>query len=133
MLAERHGFPRDVSVGAGSRGWQVRVEVEEQGGDHRTAHHKASRIKASVPDDNVRDIRRRLWEGGLGRGGVMQTGKRDIIERWEDVMLSYKFKMMVDDDANLAEYGVHPGCKCLIAVDKNKLGKPPPFKSDYWA
>ena len=84
-------------------------------------------------DDTVRDIRRRLWEGGLGRGGVMQTGKRDIIERWEDVMLSYKFKMMVDDDANLAEYGVPPGCKCLIAVDKNKLGKPPPFKSDYWA
>ena len=91
------------------------------------------RIKASVHDDTVRDIRRRLWEGGLGRGDKMETGARDVIECWEDVMLSYKFKMMVDDDANLFSYGVPPGCKCLIAVDKNKFGKKLPFKSDYWA
>ena len=91
------------------------------------------RVRASV-FDTVRDTKRRLWEGGLGRGGDMNTGKRKVIERWEDVVLVFAGKRMVEDEKALSEYGVPPGCKCLVAIDKRLLqpGNKPDADSAYW-
>ena len=77
-------------------------------------------------------VKRRLWEGGCGRGSEMSTGKRKLIERWEDIVLIYAGQTMADDRA-LAEYHVPPGCKTMIAIDRRILdsGKPDP-DSAYW-
>lgn len=89
------------------------------------------RVKASV-SDTVGDTKRRLWNGGLGRAGDMTTGKRKVIERWEDVVLMYAGQQM-EDGKTLSEYGVPPGCKCLVAIDQRLLrqGKPD-ADSAYW-
>ena len=34
-------------------------------------------------------IKKRLWDGGLGRGENMTTGKRKTIAEWEDIVLIY--------------------------------------------
>ena len=58
-------------------------------------------------NETAATIKRRLWEGGLGRGAEMSTGARKVIARWEDIMLVYAGQMMADDVA-LGEYHVPP-------------------------
>ena len=91
------------------------------------------RVKAQV-SDTVGETKRRLWEGGLGRGGDMTTGKRKVIERWQDVVLMFAGKQMEEDEKTLGEYGVPPGCKCLVAIDQRLLrpGNKPDADSAYW-
>lgn len=89
------------------------------------------RVKSTV-EETVRDTKRRLWNGGLGRGGDMSTGARKKVERWEDLALFFAGEAM-EDEKTLSEYGVPPGCKCLVAMDKRLLRqRKPDVDSAYW-
>ncbi|KAK3269398.1 hypothetical protein CYMTET_22154 [Cymbomonas tetramitiformis] len=90
------------------------------------------RVQAS-PDEKVKDVKKKLWEGGCGRGGEMTAGgPRKLIARWEDIVLIYAGQYMAED-LSLAEYHVPPGCKTMLAIDVRKLiaGKPD-ADSAYW-
>mmetsp|Transcript_13951 Transcript_13951/g.16839 ORF Transcript_13951/g.16839 Transcript_13951/m.16839 type:complete len:155 (+) Transcript_13951:90-554(+) len=89
------------------------------------------RVKASN-DLTAAEVKKKLWDGGCGRGGEMTTGKRKIIDRAEDIVLIYAGQQMADD-LPLSDYHVPPGCKTMIAIDKRLLesGRPDP-DSAYW-
>ena len=89
------------------------------------------RIKGNI-DECAIDLKKRLWDGGLGRGNDMTTGRRKRIAKWEDIVLIYAGQQFADD-IPLREFHVPPGCKVMLAVDKRILeqDKPDP-DSSYW-
>jgi len=83
-------------------------------------------------------LRRKLFDGGMGRGDEMSTGARRKVDDAEDIVMMYAGKRMLDLDAPLREYGVPVGCKILLAIPRALLeraerGLGPAPEDDYWA
>ncbi|KAK3262061.1 hypothetical protein CYMTET_29065 [Cymbomonas tetramitiformis] len=90
------------------------------------------RVKAT-PGMTALEVKKRLWEGGCGRGGHMTNGgPRKLISSPENIMLIYAGQKIADT-STLEQYNVPPGCKCMIAIDNRLLesGKPD-ADSTYW-
>jgi len=85
----------------------------------------------------ARELRQKLWEGGMGRGDEMTTGARRKVERAEDIVIIYSGRRMLDLEKPVREYDVPTGCKVLLAIpqallDRAELGFGPE-NEDYWA
>jgi len=96
------------------------------------------RVKFDVRD-SVMALKRALCVGGLGLGADMSTGARAKLERGaEDLVLFFRMREMVDDEASVASYGVPVGSKTMIGCDRRlveraKAGLGPGEDDDYWA
>ena len=89
------------------------------------------RMKADVKE-KCRDVKRRLWEKGCGKGEWMTTGRRKKVESWEDLTLLYSCEI-IPENSTLEDFGVPPGCKVLIALEKAIIESGKPDASDpYW-
>ncbi|CAL6393418.1 unnamed protein product [Bathycoccus prasinos] len=89
------------------------------------------RIKADVKE-KCQDIKKRLWEKGCGKGEPMITGRRRTVEDWRELTLLYSCEI-IPEDTTLLDFGVPPGCKCLIAIETAILESGKPSASDpYW-
>jgi len=89
------------------------------------------RIKADVKE-KCQDIKKRLWEKGCGKGEAMTTGRRRTVEDWRELTLLYSCEI-IPEDTTLLDFGVPPGCKCLIALETALLESGKPSASDpYW-
>ena len=73
------------------------------------------RILADVTE-KCQDIKKRLWEKGCGKGEPMSTGRRRTVEDWRELTLLYSCEI-IPEDTTLLDFGVPPGCKCLIAIE----------------
>ena len=78
------------------------------------------RYRVEFPDlrRSVGELKRALFRGGLGRGDEMSTGKRREIESVDALALFYACDELSDDSASVESYGVPPGCKILIGLDR---------------
>ena len=95
------------------------------------------RVTCDVTKETVGMLKRRLCDGGLGKGDAMTTGARRMARGTEEVVLFYCMTRMEDDDAVVATYGVPTGCKILLAihrrlVERAERGLGPAEDNDYW-
>lgn len=96
------------------------------------------RVRFDV-NSTVAELKRALCVGGLGLGAEMSTGARARLARGaEDLVLFFRMREMVDDEASVASYGVPMGCKTMIGCDRKlveraKAGMGPGEDDDYWA
>lgn len=78
-------------------------------------------------------VKQALFKGGIARSNKPEHIRNTPgINKWEDLELIYAGQLM-ENAAPLYKYHVPPGCKCMIAIEgeKLKLGKPDP-DSAYW-
>ncbi|DBB01563.1 TPA: hypothetical protein ACH3X1_000211 [Trebouxia sp. C0004] len=101
--------------------------------DHMAFFCEGCRYRVTAyPDWTAAKVKQALWDGGIQRSNK-PASKRNTpgLQRWEDLTLMYACQRM-DNDKQLREYHVPPGCGCLIAIETAKLFTKPPPDSAYW-
>ena len=96
------------------------------------------RVEFDVTRGSVRELRQKLYDGGMGKGDAMSTGARRKVEDAESIVMMYAGQRMLDVDKRVSEYGVPVGCKILLAIpgaliERAERGLGPAPEDDYWA
>eukprot|EP00775_Hariotina_reticulata_P011179 gene11179-11329_t len=87
---------------------------------------------SATPDMTVAQVKQALFAGGIHRANKPPAKSNTPgINSWNDLALLYAMQVM-QDDKQLQDYHVPPGCKTMIAIEAAKLGAKPDPNSAYW-
>ncbi|EIE18483.1 hypothetical protein COCSUDRAFT_38586 [Coccomyxa subellipsoidea C-169] len=101
--------------------------------DHMTFFCGGCRYRVTAyPDWTAAKVKQALWAGGIQRSNKPKDkSSTPGLQKWEDLALIYAGQIM-EDERQLKEYSVPPGCQVCIAVETAKLNADPDADSAYW-